>query len=155
MPASKKPRKQYRGGVSAANVKLRAQPYKLHAAFQPMLDLLNHIETTGEVEATDKGVPIMRVFGDSEYYEMAAAIEGFYDVFDVYANRHGVEIDTGPIKRLANCLRTSTPLQQSHINAARHCLHELREIAGDMRAGEAKDLVRTVQIKYEIEALRA
>lgn len=155
MSRNKKPRKQYRPGRSAANVPLRAQPWKLHAAFEPIESLLIQIEHTGTVDVTDKGMPILRAPGESEWVETSSAIEGFIDAFEIHAHRSRQQINMQALQQLANKLRYGSPLFQRDIDSARVCVAALRQIASGFPAGYAKDLVQSVQIKHELEELTA
>lgn len=155
MSRNKKPRKQYRPGRSAANVALRAQPWKLYAAFDPIEALLTQIETTGSVTSTWKGTPIFLPPGESEWVEISSAIEGFIDTFGIHEYRSGQQIDMKPMKQLANKLKYGSPIYQRDIDASRVCVSMLRQIASGFPAGYAKDLVQSVQIKHELEALTA
>lgn len=129
-----------RRGVDGSNIRLSAQPWKIHAVFAPLEQLLAQIELTGCVDEC-QGRAVFMEHGAGGYYELAPAIRGIVDFHDLAASRHGVPLDTRPLTTLANKIEYDTPLVENDLARARDCINRLKSFATRLTAGEAKQLL--------------
>ncbi|MGT2507885.1 hypothetical protein [Cupriavidus basilensis] len=156
MSRQKKPRrKAYRPCWNGGGAKLRAEPWKVEAVFGPLERILDAIDRDGCVTATKDGVPVFQDCNDGDWYEMAPAIEGVVAAYEIHAKRQARELPLQPLKRLVMMLRYAMPLQQSDVDAARASIATLRHESMEMRADYARDLVRTTQVRIELDKQEA
>lgn len=155
MSKSKKPRKAYRPSWNAGGVKLRTEPWKVEAVFRPLEMILAVIERDGTVTTTVAGVPIFQDTNDGCWYETAPAVEGIVCAYEIHSKRSGRAMPLEPLQRLVQKLRYAMPLQQTDVDAARAALAVLRRETMDMRSDYARDLVRTTQVRIELDAVEA
>lgn len=152
MAANKKPRKPYRPRWNTGGVKLRTEPWRVEAVFSPLETILAMIERDGTVTSTISGVPIFQDTNDGCWYETTPSVEGIICAYEIHANRSGRAMPLEPLQRLVQKLRYAMPLQQSDVDAARATLAVLRRETMDMRVEYARDLVRTTQVRIEMDA---
>lgn len=155
MAANKKPRKAYRPSWNAGGVKLRTEPWKVEAVFSPLEQILAVIERDGTVTTNAAGVPIFQDTNDGCWYETAPAVEGIVCAYEIHSKRSGRAMPLEPLQRLVRKLRYAMPVQQSDVEAARAALAVLRRETMGMRADYARDLVRTTQVRIEMDAREA
>ncbi|MEX3933305.1 hypothetical protein AB4Y32_16130 [Paraburkholderia phymatum] len=152
MSRNKKPRKRYNPQSRAGHVKLRAQPWKIHAVFEPVEAILDEIESSGMVSVTEEGKPIFSELAHNDVYEFVPSLCGLIDAFDLHAERNGLPIVTNPLKTVCVKLDKGEMLDQYDLAGARHSITALKKQSGDMEADYAYRLIRDIQIKFELEA---
>lgn len=151
MAGNKKPRKKYVPGRSSAHVKLRAQPWKIHAVFEPIEAILDEIEHSGTVSVTEDGTPIFSEMAHNEIYEFVPSLGGLIEAFDLHAERNSLPIVTEPLKRMCVKLDKGQMLDQFDMADCRRSIALLKGQSADMEAEYAYKLIRDIQIKFEIE----
>ncbi|UXC37149.1 hypothetical protein [Cupriavidus gilardii] len=155
MSRSQKPRKPYRPKWNSGGVKLRSEPWRVAAVFAPLESMLDAIERDGEVMATRDGTPIFRDLNDGHYYETAPALEGIIDAFHTHAMRQNRPMPLEPLRLLARKLRYAMPLEMADITAVRQAIKVLRAESLEMTLQYANDLIRTTQIRIELDEREA
>ena len=109
--------------------------YKLESVFGPLFKWFDTLEQTGDMEVTDKGVPIFLPFGETEYVPLIDSFESMCDTFENIASKRGLVDQTGGLRRLAKKLAVDMPLFQADTDAARATLDadRLRAVHRDGR----------------------
>ena len=149
--ASKKPRnKAYRPKYAGENVKLKMQPWKVAAVFNPLEAIINQLETHGTVDAARNGTAIFRDAIDGHWYESSAAIIGVVDAYEIHEIRTGRSMDLEPLRRLANKLKYDMPIFQTDTDDCRACFTRMKRETIEMTAGYARDLIKDFHIKEEL-----
>jgi hypothetical protein len=152
MPGSKKPRhKAYRPKLVGENIKLKMQPWKVRAVFQPLEAILDQLEQQGTVDATPAGVAIFRDAVDGHWYESCEAITGVAEAYEIHEIKTGRQLNLVPLRQLANKLKYSMPIFSADTEACRACLSRMRAETIEMTAGYARDLIKDFQIKEQLE----
>ncbi|VWB07742.1 hypothetical protein [Burkholderia lata] len=155
MARSQKPRKHYNPKYRSGHVKLRAQPWKIHAVFEPIESILDEMEQQGTVSVDQDDAPIFSELAHNDVYEFVPALGGLIDAFDLHAERHGLPVVTDALKHLCVKLEKSEMLDQHDMAAARRSIAAMKTQAGEMEVDYAFRLVRDVQIKFKIEECQA
>lgn len=155
MSRSQKPRKPYRPRWNLGGVKIRSEPWRVAAVFDPLEAILDGLERDGEVTTTRDGTPIFRDMNDGHYYETAPALEGIIDAFHTHALRQNRPMPLEPLRVLTRKLRYVMPLEMSDIKAARAAVKVLRAESMEMTLRYANDLIRTTQIRIELDEKEA
>ncbi|WP_454751670.1 hypothetical protein [Cupriavidus necator] len=151
MPRSKSPRKKHRQKSNGGNVKLRCQGWKVDAVFSPLEAILRQIEWDGTVTTNAQGMPIFRDNNDGCWYATAPAIGGIIDAYQTHQLRSGREMPLDSLRQLANKLEYSSPLTEDDCAAVKRDVATLRRETMAMTIDYAASLVRTTQIKIELE----
>jgi hypothetical protein len=152
MAGNRKPRKPYNPQSRAGRVKLRAQPWKIHAVFEPVEAILDEIEQSGTVNVTEDGTPIFSELAHNDIYEFVPSLCGLVDAFDLHAERNSLPIATNALKTVCVKLDKGQMLDQFDLAGARRDIAALKVQSGDMEADYAYRLIRDIQIKFELEA---
>ncbi|CAB3730187.1 hypothetical protein LMG22037_05513 [Paraburkholderia phenoliruptrix] len=152
MPKSKSRGKAYSPKSRAGQVKLRAQPWKIHAVFEPVEAILDEIELSGMVSVTEEGKPIFSELAHNDVYEFVPSLCGLIDAFDLHAERNALPIVTNALKTVCVKLDKGQMLDQFDLAGARESIAALKKQSGDMEADYAYRLIRDIQIKFELEA---
>lgn len=155
MSRSQKPRKPYRPRWNLGGIKIRSEPWRVAAVFDPLEAILDGLERDGEVTTTCDGTPIFRDMNDGHYYETAPALEGIIDAFHTHSLRQNRPMPLEPLRVLARKLRYAMPLEMSDIKAARAAVKVLRAESMEMTLRYANDLIRTTQIRIELDEKEA
>lgn len=131
-------------------VPLRAVPWRVRETFLPLENVLDRIEREGTIDAV-RGRPVFRELSTG-WYELAPAIDGVVDFHRLAAERHHVALDVGPLARLSASLAAGKPLTLAELASARARIETLRTFAlRYLSVGDACDLLRTTQIRWELE----
>ena len=149
--AGKRPKKQYRPRPQGA-VKLRTQPWRVAAVFSPLEAILRQIEETGTVTTDVQGMPIFKDANDGTWYATCPAIGGVIDAYATHEIRSGRPMPLESLRRFAKKLEYSSPLTDEDCDAVKRDLITLRRETMAMTVDYAASLVRTTQIKIELES---
>ena len=133
--------------------RLRTQPWKIFAVFDPIERILSRIEREGVVDAAG-GVPVFHEDSRGGWYEVVPAINGVIEFHEHAQTRYGLQCDVSGLKKLAKKLELGAPLFTGDITAARASIDTCKQQAGALRVSQALDLVRTVQISMEMDKLQ-
>lgn len=147
--ASKR-KKQYRPRP-VGGVKLSTQPWRVVAVFGPLEAILQQIEQDGTVTTDKQGMPIFRDNNDGCWYATTPAIEGIIDAYQTHEHRSGRPMPLDSLRRLASKLEYASPLTLGDCAAVKRDLTVLRRETMSMTLDYAASLVRTTQIKIELE----
>lgn len=148
MAGNRKPRK-------VISPKLRTQPWRVAAVFQPIESILAQIEQAGEVTTDEKGMPIFKDSGDGNWYATAPALEGIIDAYATHAYRSSRPMPLDALRRFAKKLEYASPITLADCAEVKRDLAVLRKETLGMTAEYAASLVRTTQIKIELERIAA
>ena len=135
--------------------RLRTQPWRVSAVFQPLESVLLQIEQTGEVTTDGKGMPMFKDAGDGHWYATTPAIEGIVEAYATHELRSGRLMPLDNLRRFAKKLEYASPLTLDDCAAVRRDLAALRSETLAMTVEYAASLVRTTQIKIELERIAA
>lgn len=130
--------------------KLRTQPWKVQAVFQPIEQILHRIETDGTVQVVGQQV----VFEDDrakQYYDVVAALRGVIEFHKIATSRYGIPAETDALEKLANKLRLDSPIFEGDISAARANIESCKRQALQLRVSHAESILTTVRIGTELE----
>lgn len=135
---------------------------KVYVRTKPTLadiqSVFNHIDVmftrirTGYVDAVN-GIPIMSD-GQGDWLEIAPALHGWCELWDLIATRYGLILQTGPLTIMANRLEYGTPLTMELIDRAQAVIDRCRKIYAQLDVYEVRSMVNTQCIKYEFEHLK-
>lgn len=150
MSRSREPHGNQRAAVDRRALRLALMPWKVHAVWAPLEQVLARIEIDGTVE-TAQGRPVLHDDANRGWYEIAPAIEGVAKFHEIAATRHGWAIDLGPLHRIAAKLRYGAPIFASDIAAVRACADVCKRHAMRLTGREAEDILQTVRISIEMD----
>jgi hypothetical protein len=123
---------------------LGSMPWKVSAAFGPLEQILTTLETTGEIEHDSQGA-IYRAPSSNDWNDMAAAIEGFAQAYDIHASISGREMPTASLHQLANRFKYGMFIFRADVDAVRRDLAILKAETLPMTENYTTALIQTVQ----------
>lgn len=150
MARSARPRKPYRPKFDGDQVKLKMQPWKVAAVFDPLTAILDQLERDGTIDETTQGQAVFRNH-DGEWFDTAAAIMGAVDAYEIHEIRTGCDLQLADLRKLANRLQYGMPVFEAETKAARACLDRMKAETLEMTAGYARDLIKDFNIKEELQ----
>ena len=134
---------------------LRCQPWKIHAVFDPIDQVIARLEADGTVE-TDGRVISFYDAASNERYDLVAALLGIVEFFELAAGRGYIpEPDQTGLKKLAMKLWHDTPLFDADVAKAKAEVATLKRTSGTLRASAAADLIKSIQIADAMERMAA
>lgn len=151
MAVSKRPRKPYRPGRASCGVRLRAEPWKVSATFDPVTAILDELEQQGTVNVDEKGRAVVSNAADGQWYTACDSIMGIVDAFEIHQSRCGRAMPLEPLRLLVRKLDAGMPLFDTDTVPARAALATLKAEAMNMRADYARDLANTVSIQDKLQ----
>jgi len=154
MARSTKPRKKYVPKWNAGKT-LRTEPWKVAAVFGPVESILDRLERDGEISIDPDDRPLFNDQIDGNHYALAPSMRGLTDAFDLHRERQGKPLVSSGLLGLVSRLESGDDIDQADIDAARKSVAAMRADALEMSGEYAAGLVKTCQIKFEMEALRA
>ena len=125
---------------------------KAVAVLAPLEAILDQLERDGTIHVDARGRPIFLAPLENQWFAMVPALQGIVDLFEMWATRHGRNVDMTALARLANKLDYSMPITETDIQAVRALMPAIRRIAGLLPHDEARDLILQTQIKECLEA---
>ena len=149
----KKPRNKKYHPKSDDNIKLKMQPWKIKAVFDPLEAIIDQLEQHGTIDATPSGTAIFKDAIDGHWYESHEAIMGVVEAYEIHEIRSGRVIDLLPLRQLAQRLKYDMPIFQADTTACRACFARMKAETMQMTAGYARDLITDFQIKEGLEKL--
>ncbi len=155
MSSAKKRNKAYRPGRTGDAIKLKMQPWKVKAMFDPLLAIFDQLEQDGTIDTTTKGQAIFRDHNDGFWYDSHAAVMGVVEAYEIHERRSGRLLNLEPLRQLANKLKYAAPVFAADTAAARECLARMRAETLQMTAGYARDLIKDFQIREELQKVAA
>lgn len=156
MAGNKRPaRKAYRQKCGGGNLKLKTEPWKVAAIFNPLTAILDQLEQDGTKDVAGNGTAIFKDHNDGCWYDSEVAIMGVVEAYEIHERRSGRLIDLGPLRQIANKLKYDMPIFAGDTAAARACLARMKAETLEMTANYAKQLVADFQIKEAIEKAAA
>jgi len=151
MARSSQPRKAYRRRP-AADLRGRARPWAIEAAFGPLEDMLVHLQREGSFDVSESGelIYVLKRFNTS--VEVIAALQANVEIFEVMRARDQACPDAAALRHLMNAL-TQGEVSSSEVDAAIRCLKVLLAYMSSQPLSAMADVARTVEIKARMEAL--
>lgn len=134
--------------LTDADLTLAERPERLHGVWNPLENVLNEMERTGEIDVA-RGRPVLYEAG--AWYELVPALRGVMDFHELAAFRHRLRVDLAPLRKLANKLDAGAPIFEQDLVQIRDCIAECKRTAATLTVAQAVDLVRTVQIQHALE----
>ena len=155
MGTSTKPRKGHRRAWNNGGVKLRSQPWKVAAVFNPLESIINQLEREGTIDIARDGTAVFKDANDGNWYDSSVAILGVVDAYEIHERRHQRTLGLEPLRRLSNLLKYGMPIFEKDTRAARECLHRMRAETIEMTADYAKQLIKDFQLMEELQKVVA
>lgn len=118
---------------------------------RPVELLLDRLEDGDHSTSIVDGTAVFRVAGSKDWCDIASALLGIVDVFEIWSMRHEKSIPLEPLRQLAHRLKYGMSITELETGAVRRVLPLLRRVAAFLDRGEADDLIRTTQIKELME----
>lgn len=118
-------------------------PAFVEDTFRPIEQLLSELETTGETDNDHQGA-VYRAPIDGRWYDLAGALQGFVEFFDIHARFTGRQIGISAMRRLANKFGYGMMVFQSDIDEVRAELELLRAEANQMTSGHARAVLASI-----------
>lgn len=113
-----------------ASLTLAERPERLHGVWSPLEQILDRIESTGEID-TARGRP---VFSDGScWYEIGPAVAGIVEFHERAQQRHGIAADTAALAKLAKKREFGVPLFAADLAAARECITQRKRDERDRK----------------------
>jgi len=150
MARNKRPPKPYRPKYTEANIKLKFQPWKVHAVFSPLESILEQLEDEGTIDVAGAN-PVFQDHNDGCWYQSAPAIRGVVEAYQIHERRTGVPLDLEPLRVLANKIEYGMPIFEADTKACWECLARMRRETMEMTAAYARELINDYKI---LEALQ-
>lgn len=151
MTAKKKRCKAYKPRNLGESIKLKMQPWKVAAVFDPLIAILDQLENEGTIDTTLSGTAIFKDHGDGAWYDSSVAIMGVVEAYEIHEIRIGCNLELAELRKLANKLQYGMPISSDDTKAARACLARMKVSTIEMTAGYARDLIKDFQIKEELQ----
>lgn len=128
---------------------------KADITMRPLEDVIDRIERecvldVARIHAGCESA-VFKASLDGVWYELAGAIEGIVWMFELWAERNEKVAPVEPLKVLIKRLQFDMPITQIEVDAVRAVMPKLRRIATFIDPYEAADIVRTTQIRAELE----
>ncbi|MDQ2150092.1 hypothetical protein RBI22_15340 [Alcaligenaceae bacterium C4P045] len=127
---------------------------KADTALRPLEEVIDQIERHGTVDVSERGAPVFKPPGECQWMDIAPAIAGLADTFEIYASRHGREINVRPLRVLCAALESGADVTQTNLTELHTLMPRLRAISARFGQKEAVDLVRVTEIKAELETCK-
>ena len=148
--AQKKRSKSYRPRTGD-NIKLKMQPWKIKAVFDPLLAIIEQLEREGTKDVAPDGTAIFKDHVDGCWYDSHVALIGVCEAYEIHELRSGMPLNMEPLRRLANKLKYDMPVFESDTQDVRACFDRMRAATLEMTAGYARELVRDTQIQEKLQ----
>lgn len=124
---------------------------KADTALRPLEEVIDQIKRHGTVDVNERGAPVFKPPGECHWMDIAPAVAGLADTFEIYASRHGREINVRPLRVLCAALTSGADITQINLTELHTLMPRLRSISARFGQKEAADLVRVSEIKAELE----
>jgi hypothetical protein len=151
MAGNRRPRKPHRQKWNGAGVKLKTEPWKVAAIFNPLTAILDQLEQDGTIDIAGNGTAIFKDHNDGCWYDSSVAIMGVVEAYEIHERRTGRVLDLGPLRQIANKLKYDMPITSDDTAAARACLVRMKAETVEMTSGYAKQLIVDFQIMEEMQ----
>jgi hypothetical protein len=122
---------------------------EVYRAFAPIEEIFDALRT-GSVDSLGD-IPVIRSESANMYYEMAPSIAGWVDCWELMRVKLGFDVDLVPVAQLAAKLKSGEPLTVDELDAAYAAVDRCRRIYRSLDVYEVRSIVRTQQIKHEME----
>jgi hypothetical protein len=156
MAGNRKPtRKAHRPKWNGAGVKLKTEPWKVAAIFNPLTAILDQLEQEGTIDVASNGTAIFKDHNDGCWYDSSVAIMGVVEAYEIHERRASRALDLGPLRQIANKLKYDMPITSDDTAAARACLVRMKAETIEMTSGYAKQLITDFQIMEEMQKAAA
>jgi hypothetical protein len=133
------------------NIKLKMQPWKVKAVFDPLYAIIDELEQDGTVNIeSTTGNAIFKDPIEGQWHDMYAALMGVLDAYEIHEKRVGRVLAMEPLRQLADKLKNGDELYEEDTVAVRACLARMRAETLEMTAGYARDLVKDMQLQEEM-----
>lgn len=149
MAKSQKPRKAYKPRTIRAHMLIGAS-----LVVSPIEAIFEQINTDGTVNVDKRGTPQFRAT-DGLWYETAPALEGLVYHLEMLCARRKIELPIKPIKELQIAMEYSVPVSGLLMQKLKAALPVIRQTLSFADPDEQIDILRSAQIKFEMERIAA
>lgn len=134
-------------------VKLKYEPWRLKAVFDPLNGILDQLEQEHTVTiAGEHDQPVFMDLGTGQWHDTPAALLGFIDLFEIFELRFGQALPLEPLRVLHRKLSHGDLIDNHDTRAVRDAVAVLHGACLGITVAQADELVRDYRIKEEIEA---
>lgn len=159
MPRSQRPRKARQSFIQKlrptdGSQLLRNQRWKIRNVFGPLDSILKELAEAGTINVDQRGTPII-FDAEGQPCEVVPALNGIICAYEIHEGRSGRAMPLEPLRILANKLHASMPVMPEDVRAAQAAVSALRNETMDMRADYAASLIRSTQVRIEMDRLQA
>ena len=123
---------------------------KAALVFGPLDAIIDRLEADGTALTDERGNPVA-IDLNGEEYDAAGGIEGLIWHLEIHASRHGLTLPLDPLRELQIAFKYIKPIMPSTVAKLREALPVLRRAMADANQEEQIDILRTVQIRAELE----
>jgi hypothetical protein len=149
MARSQKPRKQYKPRMVRAPMLVGAS-----LVVSPIEAIFEQISADGTVNVDQRGTPQFMAT-DGKWYATAPALEGLVYHLEMLSARRGLQLPIEPIKQLQIAMEYSVPVTSLLMQKLKDSLPIIRKTLSFANPDEQLDILRSAQIKFELERLAA
>lgn len=149
MSRSQKPRKAYKPKEVRAPMLIGAS-----LVVSPVEAIINQIGLDGTVNVDRFGTPQFMAT-DGIWYATAPALEGLVYHLEMLSARRSIELPIEPIRQLRIAMEYSVPVTGSLLDKLKAALPVIRHTLSFADPDEQLDILRSAQIRYEMERLAA
>jgi hypothetical protein len=125
---------------------MRLQPWRLHAIFGHLEELLTHLAQGDRISETASGQLLHPSRKDGEVYGSIDLVRIYIEIFTIARQRDAACPDDMPLHELAQRLEADT-LDAEALDAALACYKALRTYVAGKRWRDMSDVLRTAEIK--------
>ena len=133
---------------------LKTQPWKVMSVFFPLDQVIQRIEKDGTVDSKGKQI-VFKEDMKGGWYDLPAALRGVIEFHQLATEKYGLPVDVLAMTQLANKLEYGVPLTETDLQKVKAAIASCKSQAMNLRVSQAADLVKTVQIRMEIERRKA
>ncbi|MBI3146351.1 MAG: hypothetical protein HYZ18_14085 [Pseudogulbenkiania sp.] len=123
--------------------------YDCFASIELVFDELRHGELTFATFG-DNEVPVF-YDTDRQVYQLIPAMHGWIDLWQTARDKWALPIELTPVIQLVDQIERDETLSPGDVAAAWGVIETARELYRNMNDADVRALVRTLQIKYQLE----
>lgn len=121
-------------------------------AFNPVFDILRGIQQSGEVDVID-GRPVMRGWSPGEYFETAAALDGWVSCWNRIVAGEKLSLDMSSMARIQQCLTTGDMIEETTLSDAINVTHDCYQAYRKIPRHRLQEYCKEELIQIEVDRL--
>lgn len=136
---------------SRDTVLLKYEPWRLNLVFDPLTAILDQLEQEGTITTSGAGQPMFLDASDGRWYDTAAALRGFIEMYEMYEIRYATPLPLEPLRILLAKIEGDQLIDSFDTASVRAAASVMRLASMRMTVGEARELVDDYNLKEELE----